>query len=101
LQTRGQQPGLVHIFSAMETCTAYRPWYDKSNGKAYVKSTTGKCLHYYFYFIDAELGLCFLRVPTLRQAQGRLWSPFSLQFYFNGHNRLANQLTPLGIGLID
>jgi len=92
LQTRGRQPGLVHIFSAMETCPAYHPWYDKTKGKAYVKSTTGKCLHYYFYFIDAELGLCFLRVPT--------WSPFSLQFYFNGHNWLANQLTQQGIGFV-
>ena len=41
----------------------------------------GKCLHYYFYFIDAEFGLCYLRVPT--------WAPFRLQFYCNGHNWLA------------
>ncbi len=25
---------------------------------------SAKCLHYYFYFIDAELGLIYLRVPT-------------------------------------
>jgi len=43
--------------------------------------TRNKCLHYYFYFINEELGLCYLRVPT--------WCPFRLQFYFNGHNRLA------------
>jgi len=89
LRDRGPQPGLVHIFSAMEPCPAYRPWYDKSIGQAYVKSTSGKCLHYYFYFVDEELGLCYLRVPT--------WSPFSLQFYFNGHNWLAHQLTHQGI----
>ena len=41
----------------------------------------------YFYFIDEELGLCFLRVST--------WSPFRLQFYFNGHNWLASQLRKL------
>ena len=68
----------------MERCPAYRPWHDKTKGKTYVKSTSGKCLHYYFYFIDAELGLCYLRVPT--------WCPFGLQFYFNGHNWLASQL---------
>jgi hypothetical protein len=39
---------------------------------------------YYFYFMDEQLGLCYLRVPT--------WCPFRLQFYFNGHNWLANQL---------
>jgi hypothetical protein len=24
----------------------------------------GKCLHYYFYFIDPELGRGYMRVPT-------------------------------------
>jgi hypothetical protein len=31
----------------------------------------GKCLHYYFYFVDDELGLCYLRVPTSRPAYTR------------------------------
>ncbi|MBC8492216.1 MAG: MarR family transcriptional regulator [Chloroflexi bacterium] len=84
LQTRGEHPGLVHIFSAMEGCTAYRPWHNKETHKTYVKSTQGKCLHYYFYFVDEDLGLCYLRIPT--------WCPFRLQFYFNGHNWLAAQL---------
>jgi len=84
LKKRGDQPGLVHIFSAMEPCTTYKPWHDKSTGKTFLKPAPGKCLHYYFYFIDAELGLCYLRVPT--------WCPFRLQFYFNGHARLAAQL---------
>lgn len=90
LKERGDRPGLVHIFSAMESCPAYRPWHDKPTGKTYVKATSGKCLHYYFYFIDEDLGLCYLRVPT--------WSPFRLQFYFNGHNWLASQLKQKGIG---
>jgi hypothetical protein len=81
---RGLQPGLVHIFSAMEPCASYRPWHDKASGHTYVKSDSGKCLHYYFYFIDPDLGLCYLRVPT--------WCPFRLQFYCNGHARLAAQL---------
>ncbi len=90
LKERGNHPGLVHIFSAMESCPAYRPWHDKPTGKTYVKTTSGKCLHYYFYFIDEDLGLCYLRIPT--------WSPFRLQFYFNGHSWLANQLKQKGIG---
>jgi len=44
----------------------------------------GKCLHYYFYFIDDELGLCYVRAPT--------WLPRRLQIYFNGHNWLAARL---------
>jgi len=84
LAERGTEPGLVHIFSAMEPCASYRPWHDKASGHTYVKSDSGKCLHYYFYFIDPDLGLCYLRVPT--------WCPFRLQFYCNGHARLATQL---------
>lgn len=54
-----------------------------------LKPDTEKCLHYYFYFIDQELGLCYVLVPT--------WCPFRLQFYFNDHQRLARLLTPNGI----
>jgi hypothetical protein len=74
----------VHIISAMEACSSYKPWYDKNTGRTFLKPDSGKCLHYYFYFIHPELGLCYLRVPT--------WCPFRLQFYFNGHNLLASKL---------
>jgi hypothetical protein len=89
LTKRGDAPGLVHVISAMEACPSYRPWHDKATGKTYLRGDTGKCLHYYFYFIDEELGLCYLRVPT--------WAPFSLQFYCNGHSALAQSLKREGI----
>jgi len=89
LKERGQQPGLVHIIGAMEACSSYLPWHDKVTGKTYLKSGSSKCMTYYFYFMDEQLGLCYLRVPT--------WCPFRLQFYFNGHNWLANQLKQQGI----
>jgi hypothetical protein len=90
LAERGDHPGLVHIFSAMEACSSYRPWHDKASGRTFFKPISGKCLHYYFYFIDAQFGLCYVRVPT--------WAPFRLQVYFNGHGWLARQLTQAGIG---
>jgi hypothetical protein len=89
IEARGDHPGLVHIFSAMERCPAYMPWHNKKTHKTYVKRRQSKCLHYYFYFVDEELGLCYMRVPT--------WCPFRLQFYFNGHNWLATQLRHQGI----
>ena len=89
LVRRGDAPGLVHVISAMEACPSYRPWHDKATGKTFLRGDTGKCLHYYFYFIDEELGLCYLRVPT--------WAPFSLQFYCNGHSALAQSLKREGI----
>src|SRR4249920_1139113 len=90
LAQRGDHPGLVHIVSAMEACDSYRPWHDKKSRKTFLRPDTGKCLHYYFYFIDAELGLIYVRVPT--------WAPFRLQFYCNGHSWLARKLTAEGIG---
>ena len=90
LETRGDRPGLVHVISAMEACDAYQPWHDKQTHKTYVRPDTGKCLHYYFYFLDDELGLIYLRAPT--------WAPFRLQFYCNGHSWLARRLAAEGIG---
>jgi hypothetical protein len=90
LQQRGEHPGLVWIFSTMEPCSTYRPWHDKTTGKTYLRPDDGKCLHYYFYFIDEELGLCYVRVPT--------WCPFRLQIYLNGHHRLACRLKRKQIG---
>lgn len=89
LARRGDSPGLVHVISAMEGCESYRPWHDKATGKTALKPDSGKCLHYYFYFIDEKLGLCYLRVPT--------WCPFRLQFYCNGHGWLARKLTAAGV----
>lgn len=95
IKERGSHPGLVAILSAMESCQAYKPWHNKKTHQTYLRYTQGKCLHYYFYFIDKTLGLCYLRVPT--------WCPFRLQFYYNGHSWLASKLTKHGIGysLID
>jgi len=87
---RGDHPGLAHAISAMEACGAYEPWHDKKSHKTFVRPDSGKCLHYYFYFIDKELGLIYVRVPT--------WAPFRLQFYCNGHSWLGRKLTAEGIG---
>lgn len=89
IKERGQEPGVAHIFSALEKCKSYKPWYDKGQGRAYLKQDSGKCLHYYVYFIDEDYGLCYVRIPT--------WCPFRLQFYCNGHSWLAQQLKQRGI----
>jgi len=84
LEKRGEHEGLVHIFSAMEVSDTYSPWHDKEEGKTHFKPDTTKCLHYYFYFIDRDLGLCFFRLPTI--------APFKASIYFNGHDLLAGKL---------
>lgn len=89
LKKRGDAPGIVHIISAMESCSCYTPWHDTKTHKTFLKPGMSKCLHYYFYFIDETLGLCYMRVPT--------WAPFRLQFYCNGHNWLASEMKREGI----
>lgn len=89
IEERGNHPGIVHIISTMETCTTFKPWHDKATGKTYLRPDISKCLHYYFYFIDEQVGLGYVRVPT--------WCPFRLMIYINGHNLLASELKQAGI----
>jgi len=89
VKERGDEEGLVHIFSALEANKTYQPWHDKASGRTYFKSDNTKCLTYYFYFIDREFGLCFIRVPTI--------APYKMDFYFNGHNWLETKLRKKGI----
>jgi hypothetical protein len=84
LAVRGDNEGLVKIYSQLETCKTYTPWTDKNSGKTYFKNDSTKRLHYYFYFIDRLLGLCFVKVPTV--------APFTITVYFNGHGWLENKL---------
>ena len=89
IKERGNEEGLVHIFSALELNKTYKPWHDKTSGRTYFQKDKIKCLTYYFYFIDREFGLCFIRVPTI--------APYKVDFYFNGHNWLETKLIKRGI----
>ena len=89
LRERPVREGIIHIFSAMESCPSFEYAFAKGTGRNYLRGREAKCLHYYIYFQDPEFGLCYLRVPT--------WMPFRLQFYCNGHNWLANRLRQEGI----
>jgi hypothetical protein len=89
LEKRGEGPGLVAILSALERCESYEVRYDKKTGRTSLRPDRAKCTHYYFYFIDEQLGLCFMRIST--------WCPFPAQAYINGHNLLAAKLRKAGI----
>jgi hypothetical protein len=47
-------------------------------------------LHFYYYFLDAELGFMHARLQT--------WFPFSVQICLNGREWLARQMDRAGIG---
>jgi hypothetical protein len=89
LADRGTHPGLVHVFSVMELCSSYKPWHDKRTGLTHLRPDHGKCVYYYFYFIDEVLGLCFLSVPT--------WCPFRTQFYFSNWRKAQDLSDDLAV----
>jgi hypothetical protein len=68
----------------------YKPWHDREGGEYYFNKGETKCLCYYFYFIDKDLGLCFPKVPTI--------AAYRLTFYFNGHSWLEHTLIKRRIG---
>ncbi len=83
-QKDGEAKGLFCIMQAMESCPSFKPFYNNKNKTPALHYRESQCTHYYFYFEDEYLGLCFVRVPT--------WLPCRLKLYFNGHNWLAKRL---------
>jgi hypothetical protein len=89
LEKRGDRTGIVCILSAMESCRCFHVKKNHKTNYLQLQWSPGKCLHYYIYLMDAEYGLCYLRIPT--------WAPFRLQFYCNGHDWLERQMRLAGI----
>ena len=52
-EQRGEHPGLVHVISAMQAGDASKPGHNKQTHKTYLRPDSGKCRHYYFYFMSA------------------------------------------------
>jgi hypothetical protein len=90
LRRRGRREGLVCILGAMERCRCYKVGKDPVTGFLRLQWSPGKCQHFYVYFLDAEFGLGYLRIPT--------WAPFRLQAYINGHDWLERRLQRAGLG---
>jgi hypothetical protein len=89
LAERGRREGAVCILGAMEGCRCFKVGKNQKSGYLQLQWGAGKCQHYYVYFVDAEFGLCHLRIPT--------WAPFRLQFCCNGHDWLERQMKQAGI----
>src|SRR5271156_2071776 len=89
IAVRGEEPGVVCVLGAMERCRSFRVRAVGEQRWLQLQWDTGRCEHFYVYFIDAEFGLCYLRIPT--------WAPFRLQFYCNGHQWLERQMARAGL----
>lgn len=80
----GLREGLICVFSSLEACSSFRSRPDPQRGRAHFVRERRKCLHFYFYYLDAEFGFMHVRLQS--------WFPFELQIYVNGREWLTRQL---------
>jgi hypothetical protein len=86
----GISDGLVCILRAIEPCNTFS--LSRHTGELNVFLKPGKCLHFYFYFVDPEFGLMHVRLQS--------WLPYDIQVYVNGREWLARQLDAAGVGYL-
>lgn len=89
-QRDGVREGLVCVLSSVEPCWSYEMHRNRATKELQLQGGLRKCLHYYHYFLDRELGWMHARVQT--------WFPFTINVCLNGREWLARQLQAAGIG---
>jgi len=89
-EREGVTDGLICVFAAVESCSSFDINKTSTTRRLEVTRRRRKCLFFYFYRIDAELGLCHVRVQS--------WFPFEIQLWCNGREMLSRALTREGIG---
>jgi hypothetical protein len=87
-QAHGRTAGRIALLTSVELCSVYRL---RKNAAGWIKPVKehGKCLHYYHYFLHAELGLCYVRLQS--------WFPFQVRVGLNGRQWLYRQLEQRGV----
>lgn len=80
----GIREGLVAVFSCVEPCHSFRVGPNRERRELELRLGPMKCLHYYFYLLDRQLGPTYLRLQT--------WAPYTIHAGFNGRQWLARQL---------
>lgn len=87
-----QETGLIAVLSCVEPCRSYVLQRPPATGPWELKSTTRKCLHYYFYLVHPTFGPMHVRLQS--------WLPQRVQVCLNGRDWLARQLDAAGIGYL-
>lgn len=76
--------GLVCVLYTLEPCSTFTVRGNRQTQRLEVVRRRTKCLHFYFYYLDDELGLIHIRLQS--------WFPFQIQVYVNGRECLARYL---------
>jgi len=91
-QRHGKTEGLIAVLGCTEPCQNLRVRKDHQSKMLEVRVESGKCLHYYHYYLDAEFGLRYTRLQS--------WFPFTMHMGLNGREWLAQQMTKAGIDFV-
>lgn len=89
-QPEATETGLVAVLCVMETCRTVK--LIRGEGRPALKFAPRPQRVLYFYFLDAQLGLCHFRIQT--------WFPFTAQAYVNGHEWLVRQMHQRNIAFV-
>jgi len=87
-QAEQRTAGPIAVLSVVESCWTYR-LRKQANGWVKPVKQPAKCLHYYHYFLHAQLGLCYVRIQS--------WFPFPVWVGLNGREWLGRQLHERGV----
>jgi hypothetical protein len=80
----GVEQGLICILSAVEPCLSYEIVRNRATRRLELQPRQRKCLHFYHYALDPELGFMSARIQT--------WFPFQIQICLNGREWLARRM---------
>jgi hypothetical protein len=79
--------GRLALLTCVESCQIYRPRLNPQ-GLLELRKQPGKCVHYYHYFNDPQVGFGYVRVQS--------WFPFTVHLGLNGRTWLYQQLRQHG-----
>jgi hypothetical protein len=88
----GMVDGLVCVLRTLEPCLSFDIRRNHFTHQLEAVPRTRKCVHFYFYYIDAEFGFMHIKIQT--------WLPWPVQVYVNGREWLARQLDAAGVGYL-
>jgi hypothetical protein len=71
--------GLICVLRTLEPCLSFDIRRDHDTHQLEAVPRTRKCVHFYFYYMDAEFGFMHIKIQT--------WLPWPVQVYVNGRVR--------------
>lgn len=86
----GVETGPVCLLSAVEPIWSYEVRRDRAGRRLVLEPRHRKCLHLYHYWVDEQVGMMHVRVPT--------WLPFGVKLCLNGREWLCRELDKAGVG---